>query len=191
MEKESQSHQEPPTLLAEIAEQKKCQFVQLVEHLARLRDIQYAGDSAESVIKQAKKTVARNLPSNLLRSAAIFVDYYYGFPADQHSFFPPAWVSAKKLLPKGQRGSLICTGLKDLSELQENDVVVLIGDMVTQGLHAGMAGIVRELPTEEENDQTCLVEFGEPQESLTTMVTVPLSLLRKPRPGDLIEHYRL
>lgn len=178
-------------LLSEIAEIHKRRFISLVEHLARLRDVQYEADSADSVIERAKKVVAFNLPSNLLRAAAIFVDRSYGFPPGQGSFGSPEWVTANTVLPKDQRGLLACPRLSDLSTLQESDVVVLLGDLPEHGLHAGMAGIVRELPSEDPDDNLCQIEFGEPQESLTVLAEVPLSLLRRPRPGDLIENYRL
>jgi len=178
-------------LLSDIAEVHKRRFVRLVEHLARLRDVQYEADGANAIIERAKKVVALNLPSNLLRAAAIFVDWSYGFPPDQGSFGLPEWVTAKVLLPENQRGSLACERLKDLSTLQESDVVVLLDDLPEHGLHAGMAGIVRELPSEGEGDTLCHVEFGEPQESLTVQVEVSLTLLRRPRPGDLVENYRL
>jgi hypothetical protein len=178
-------------LLGEIAEVHKRRFVILVEHLARLRDAQYEADSADSVIERAKKVVALNLPSNLLRAAAIFVDWSYGFPPDQGSFGHPEWMTEKAVLPKEQRGLLVCPRFKDLSTLQEKDVVVLLGDLPEHGLHAGMAGIIRELPSEDPDDNLCQIEFGEPQESLTVQVEVPLTLLRRPRPGDLMENYRL
>lgn len=178
-------------LMGEVAEIHKQRFIKLVEHLARLRDVQYEADGANAIIERAKKVVALNLPSNLLRAAAIFVDWSYGFPPDQGSFGLPEWVTAKVLLPENQRGSLACERFKDLSTLQESDVVVLLDDLPEHGLHAGMAGIVRELPSEDEGDTLCQIEFGEPQESLTVQVEVSLTLLRRPRPGDLLENYRL
>lgn len=178
-------------LLTEIAEIHKQRFLKLVEHLARLRDVQYEADSANSLIERATNIIALNLPSNLLRAAAIFVDWSYGFPPDQGSFGHPEWMTAKTVLPKEQRGSLICSRLDDLSTVRESDVVALLGDLPEHGLHAGMAGIVRELPSEDADDDMCQIEFGEPQESLTVQVEVSLTLLRRPRPGDLIENYRL
>jgi hypothetical protein len=172
-----------------VAEIKKKQFVNLVGQLAGLRDLQYADDSAQGAIDLAQKVVALNLPTNLLRAAAIFVDYIYGFPADRGSFGPPKWVLAKELLPKEARGSLICTGFKDNSDLEETDVVVLVADMPERGLHAGMAGIVRELPSED-GEYSYLVEFGEPDDCLGQKVKVLPALLRRPRPGDLLENYR-
>ena len=69
--------------------------------------------------------------------------------------------------------------------------MVLVSDLPMHGLHAGMAGIVRELASGDGTDDTCLVEFGEPQESLTVEVEVSRASLRRPRPGDLLENYRL
>jgi hypothetical protein len=174
----------------EVAEIKKQQFVTLVGQLAGLRDLQYSNDMAPCVIELALKVVALNLPSNLLRAAAIFVDYIYGFPANKGSFGPPKWVSVKTLLPEKERGSLVCTGFKDVSSLEENDVIVLVGDIPGQGLHAGMSGIVRELPSEDEGESDYLIEFGEPEDCNSQKVEVSLSLIRRPRPGDLLENYR-
>jgi len=175
----------------EVAEIRKEQFVSLVGQLAGLRDLQYANHMAPKVIDLAKKVVALNLPSNLLRAAAIFVDYIYGFPANKGSFGPPKWVTVKELLPNEERGSLVCTGFKDVSALEENDIVVLVTDIPERGLHAGMAGIVRELPSEDDGEFSYLVEFGEPEDSLSQKVEVLPALFRKPRPGDLLENYRL
>ena len=174
----------------EVAEIKKQQFVALVGQLAGLRDLQYGNDLAPGVIELALKVVALNLPSNLLRAAAIFVDYLYGFPANKGSFGPPQWVLVKTLLPEKERGSLVCTGLEDVSSLAENDVVVLVGDVPGQGLHAGMSGIVRELPSANEGQRDYLIEFGEPEDCHSQEVEVSLALLRRPRPGDLLENYR-
>jgi hypothetical protein len=77
-----------------------------------------------------------------------------------------------------------------MSTVEESDVVVLIGDLPEHGLHAGMAGIVREMAAEGEGDG-CLIEFGEPEDSITVKVDVPITSLRRPRPGDLLENYRL
>jgi hypothetical protein len=177
-------------LVTEVAEVRKQRFVKFVERLARLRDLQYETDISDSVIERANKVVAMNLPSNLLRAAAIFVDWAYGFPPSKDTFALPEWTTAKAMLPESQRGSLACTRLADMSTLEENDVVVLIGDLPAHGLHAGMAGIVRELAGEGDGDG-CLVEFGEPEDSITVKVDVPITSLRRPRPGDLLENYRL
>lgn len=174
----------------EVAEIKKKQFVSFVVQLASLRDLQYGNDLATNIIERAKKIVALNLPSNLLRGAALFVDHAYGFPADKHNFGAPKWVTAKELLPKEERGSLVCTGFKDISGLEEKDVVVLVADIPERGLHAGMAGIVRELPSEDGGEYFYVVEFGEPEDSLSQKVDVLPALLRRPRPGDLLENYR-
>ena len=182
--------QQSCSLIEEVAEIKKQQFISLVGQLAGLRDLQYANDMAPGVIDLAKKVVALNLPSNLMRAAAIFVDYLYGFPANKSSFGPPQWVLVKKLLPERERGSLTCTGLDDISSLEENDVVVLVGDLQAHGLHAGMAGIVRELPSEDEGETNCMVEFGEPEDCNSQKVEVLPALLRRPRPGDFLENYR-
>ena len=48
------------------------------------------GREAEEILKCARRVVALNLPSSLLRAAAIFVDYFHGFPPQHDSFFPPA-----------------------------------------------------------------------------------------------------
>ena len=174
----------------EVAEIKKKQFVSLVARLAGLRDLQYANDLSPGVVDLAQKVVGLNLPSNRLRAAAIFVDYIYGFPADKRNFGAPKWVSAKELLPKEERGSLVCTGFKDVSSLAEKDVVVLVADIPERGLHAGMAGIVREVPSEDDGEYSYLVEFGEPEDSVSQKIEVLPALLRRPRPGDFLENYR-
>jgi|ERR1017187_991707 hypothetical protein len=179
--------------LDELAEHKKKKFLQLVERFARLRDLQYDHDQTEGILKIAVKIVARNLPSNLLRAATILVDYVHGFPPDWSSFWKPEWVGATKLLPEDRRGSLICSGFKEISSVEIGDAVVLTNDISSKGLFAGMAGIVREILSENEEDGTpelLLVEFGEPEESLTQEIEVPLSILRTPRPGDLLENFR-
>ena len=66
---------------------------------------------------------------------------------------------------------------------------MLVGD-VQSDVAAGMAGIIREMPSEDEDDEMYLVEFGEPEESSTTKVEVHRSMLRTPRPGDLLEGFR-
>jgi len=184
-------NQEDGWPMHEAAEIKKEQFVRLVGQIAGLRDLQFDNDLATKIIDRAKKIVALNLPSNLLRGAAIFVDHAYGFPADKRNFGAPKWVTAKELLPKDERGSLVCTGFKDVSDLEEKDVVVLVADIPERGLHAGMAGIVRELPSEDDGEFSYLVEFGEPEDSLSQRVEVLPALFRRPRPGDLLENYRL
>jgi len=178
------------SLSTEIAEHRKERFVKLVGRLAALRDIQYDDDSGPDVVEDAQNVVALNLPSNLLRAAAIFVDYRYGFPPGRGSFLPPQWVTAKRLLPEAERGSLVCSGLKDARSISENDVVVLTSDVDEHGLHAGMAGIVKQLLGGDENNQSCLVEFGEPEDCITQEVEILASILRCPRPGDLLENYR-
>jgi hypothetical protein len=99
-------------------------------------------------------------------------------------------VNARKLLPENQRGSLTCSGFQEVSTLGEGDVVVLTEDVPSNGLCAGMAGIIREQPGEDENEEVYLVEFGEPEQSITVEVQVPRSSLRTPRPGDLLEGFR-
>jgi hypothetical protein len=177
-------------LLGEGAEIKKQRFISMVGQLASLRDLQYERDMAPGLIEDARKVVALNLPSNILRAAAIFVDFYHGFPASEQPVGAPNWVSSKKLLPQAERGSLVCTGFKDVSSLGENEVVVLLADIPSEGLHAGMAGIVRQLPSESEDDTDCLVEFGEPEDCISHTTSVSRNLLRRPRPGDLLENYR-
>ena len=93
-------------LVTEVAEVRKQRFVKFVEHLARLRDLQYETDISDSVIERANNVVAMNLPSNLLRAAAIFVDWSYGFPPNKDTFALPEWTTAKTVLPESQRGSL-------------------------------------------------------------------------------------
>ena len=176
--------------IQEDAELCKKEFVKIVRHLAHLRDLQYKKDLAKGIIQGAEKVVALNLPSNLLRAAAIFVDWRHGFPPDGGSFLPPAWALATELLPEQQRGSLRCEGLKEMSSVQEGDVVVLTHDLESDGLHAGMSGIVRELPSDEDDDGIFRVEFGEPEETATKTIEVPRDWLRPPRPGDLLENYR-
>lgn len=176
--------------IQEDAELCKKEFVEIVRHLAHLRDLQYKKDLAKGIIQGAEEVVALNLPSNLLRAAAIFVDWRHGFPPDGGSFLPPAWVRATELLPERQRGSLRCEGLKEMSSVQEGDVVVLTHDLESDGLHAGMSGIVRELPSDEDDDGMFRVEFGEPEETVSVSIEVPGDWLRPPRPGDLLENYR-
>ena len=180
------------SFLNELAEHKKQHFLQLVERLARFRDVQYDCDETENILKHAKRIVARNLPSNLLRAAAIVVDYRHGFPPDGSSFHAPEWLQARQLLPEGERGSLICSNFKDIAYLDEGAAVVLTHDIPSKGLVAGMAGIVREILSADEEEGTpelLLVEFGEPQESMTQEIEVPVSVLRTPRPGDLLENF--
>ena len=177
----------------EIAEQKKQRFLRLVECLARLRDAQYECDHTECILKIAKRIVAQNLPSNLLRAASIVVDYVHGFPPDGSSFHKPEWVDARQVLPEEKRGSLVCSNFKDIAYLEEGDAVVLMRDIPVKGLFAGMAGVVRDvLSTNEEEGTSELlsVEFGEPDESHTQEIEVPISFLRTPRPGDLLENFR-
>lgn len=144
---------------------------------------------AGSILSRAKKVVALNLPRNLLRAVAIFVDHSHGFPPSYGSFTPPEWVQAKKNLPEEKRGLLSCSGFKDISDVEEGDCVVLRDDLPDEGLHAGMAGIVKEVMVDEDQ-ATILVEFGEPQVSNTIEVETPRCLLRTPRPGDLLEPFR-
>ncbi len=174
----------------EDAELCKKEFVEIVRQLAHLRDLQYKKDLAKGIIQGAEKVVALNLPSNLLRAAAIFVDWRHGFPPDGGSFLPPAWARATELLPKRQRGSLRCEGLKEMSSVQEGDVVVLTHDLESDGLHAGMSGIVRELPSDDDDKNMFSIEFGEPEETVSVTIEVAGDWLRPPRPGDLLENYR-
>ncbi len=178
-------------LAEEDAKPRKQRFVQLVEALARLRDVQYQNDLATALIQRAGTLPARNLPSNLLRAAAIFVDSAYGFPPGKGSFETPVWVTAQNLLPEQERGLMRCARFGDEFPLEENQVVILLADIPSHDLLAGMAGIVRELPAEDEPEGKYTIEFGEPEESATVTVDITLTLLRRPRPGDLIENYRL
>ena len=178
--------------LDEIAEHRKQCFLRLVERLARLRDVQYDCDQTEHILAHAKTIVARNLPSNLLRGAAIVVDWRHGFPPDWSSFHPPEWVEARQLLPEGERGSLICSNFKDIACLEAGDAVVLTQDLPSKGLLAGMAGIVRDIlsaDAEKGTPELLLVEFGEPQECVTKEIELPVDVLRTPRPGDLLENF--
>jgi hypothetical protein len=177
-------------LIAEAAEIKKQRFLKFVDQLALLRDLQYENNMAPLIAENAKRVVALNLPSNLLRAAAIFVDYFHGFPANKDTFGPPEWVTNRKLLPEGCRGSLVCTGFSNVCDLTEEDVVVLIDDLPKHGLHAGMAGIIRELSDDEEPESCLLVEFGDPEDCITQKVQVSAKLFRRPRPGDLMENFR-
>ena len=177
--------------IQEDAELCKKEFVEIVRQLAHLRDLQYKKDLAKGIIQGAEKVVALNLPSNLLRVAAIFVDWRHGFPPDGGSFLPPAWARATELLPEHQRGSLRCEGLKEMSSVQEGDVVVLTHDLESDGLCAGMSGIIRELPSDEDDDGIFRVEFGEPEETVSMTIEVAGDWLRPPRPGDLLENHRL
>jgi hypothetical protein len=177
--------------IQEDAELHKKEFLAIVKHLAPLRDLQYKKDLSEGIIQRAEKVMALNLPSNLLRAAAIFVDHTHGFPPGGGSFFPPAWITATELLPEHQRGSLRCEELKEMSSVQEGDVVVLTHDLESDGLHAGMSGIVRELLSDDDDDGMFRVEFGEPEETVTLIIELPGDWLRPPRPGDLLENYRL
>ncbi len=171
------------------AEQNKNRFVEMVERLVLLREAQYNHPGHVNwIIKAAKKVAALNLPSNPLRAAALFVDFHLGFSPRQHGFRPPAWVTDPKLLPKGQRGSLACSCFQSMDALEASDCVVLTQDIPTLHLTAGMAGAVRESPSED-NPQF-LVEFGAPEGCGTVQVRVPETCLRTPRPGDLLENYR-
>lgn len=169
--------------IGEVAEARKKRFLQLVEQLAHLRDLQYGKNCAQETIEHAKKVAARNLPLNVIRASAIIVDYFYGFPPNWGEFVnPPEWVlRPEKLLSEEQRGSLVCTGFKKVSDLEEDDVVVLILDLPEHGLFAGMAGIIKELLPENDNGRQYLIEFGESE------VEVSLSFLRTPRPGDFLD----
>lgn len=193
----SADEQEPQpsseSLVDEFAEQKKQQFLRLVERLAQLRDIQYGCDATKSIVAHAKKILAHNLPSNLLRAASIVVDGRHGFPPDWSSFHQPEWVNARQLLPESERGSLVCSNFKDIAYLDVGDSVVLTHDIPSKGIFAGMAGIVRDVlsANEEEGTPALLsVEFGEPEESHTQEIEVPIGSLRTPRPGDLLENFR-
>lgn len=177
------------SLSADISKHRRRRFVQIVEALAHLRDIQYQDDSAAGLVRRATKVVALNLPSNLLRAAAIFVDYFQGFPPQRRSFMPPAWVTAKKLLPEKQRGSLVCSGLDNLEDLEEGDAVVLTRDVAKHHITAGMAGIIKQIP--EDEDGKFLVEFGELEESSTVEIVILGSWLRPPRPGDMLDYFRI
>jgi hypothetical protein len=175
----------------EIAEIKKQHFIRLVRQLAGLRDLQFDHDMAPAIVESAQEVVALNLPSNSVRAAAIFVDWRYGFPPDQDSFTPPKWVGAKKLLPEGERGSLVCARLADVSSLTEKDVVVLVEDIPAHGLYAGTAGMIKECPDADDPDARYLVEFGDPANCTSQEVEISLASIRRPRPGDLIENYCL
>src|ERR1017187_421853 len=79
--------------IGEDAEARKKRFLQLVEQLAHLRDLQYGKNCAQKTIEHAKKVAAHNLPLNVIRASAIIVDYFYGFPPNWGEFVnPPEWV---------------------------------------------------------------------------------------------------
>lgn len=172
------------------AKRNKERFVKLVRCLAALRDVQYDQNMAEGLVLAAKQVVAGNLPSNSLRAAAIFVDYRYGFPPFWCAFMQPAWATAKKLLPEGERGCLACAGLDELADVEVGSSVVLTRDVPEDGLHGGMAGVVRQVDSEDFVTGNLVVEFGEPEDCISLAAKVPIAWLRCPRPGDLIEHYR-
>lgn len=77
-----------------------------------------------------------------------------------------------------------------MADVQHGDVVVLLQDIPSDQLSAGMAGIVREVNSEDGGIDSLRVEFGEPQESTSVTVEVPRSAFRTPRPGGLIEGYQ-
>jgi len=172
------------------AELKKQKFLKFVEALIKLRELQFESEIGEGTLERAQRILARNLPSNLLRAAAIFVDHAYGFPPGRKSFRSPRWTSATEILDKHGPNPLDCEFCESRT-FEEKDVVVLVRDISEGGLHAGMAGIVREVADEDDILEKYRVEFGEPEESITTVVEVPRSLLRGPRPGDLLENFRL
>lgn len=176
--------------ISEVAEHKKERFLRLVEQLGGLRDIQFDEHETPDILRIGRQIPAENLPSNLIRAAVIFVDYHFGFPPNRNAFGPPAWVTAKELLPKENRGSLACKGFGDMASVEEGDTVVLRDDIEALGLHAGMAGMVRELHSGCGDDDVIEVEFGEPDDSTTIRTNVLRRSLRTPRPGDILEPFR-
>jgi len=190
MDKADFHQNQKDSLLQELAEVRKAKFLNFVEALARLRELQHGRDTAHSVLGRAKKLPALNLPSNLLRAAAIFVDHAYGFPPNFSTFGHPEWVVSRSLLPEGKRGSLVCE-FTDSDVFETDDVVVLITDIPSLGLHAGMAGIVRDVPDEDDGNGLYEIEFGEPEDERSIRAELEAIKFRKPRPGDLLEHYRL
>jgi hypothetical protein len=176
--------------IVEVAEIKKQRFLKFVEQLALLRDLQFENNIASSITEHARKIAVQNLPSNAMRAAAILVDYFHGFPPSQNAFRPPDWVTSLELLPENLAGSLVCTGFSNVCDLGEDDVVVLTSDLPEHGLQAGMTGIIKELPDDEEIDDYLVVEFGEPLGREIRKIKVSLGNLRGPRPGDLIENFR-
>ena len=168
----------------------KNRFLKLVEQLSQLRDLQYGTELAPSIVRRAERVLAINLPSNFLRAAAIFVDHAHGFPPKRCSFEAPAWVTAKMQLPDEAKGSLACAGFQEISALGEGDCVVLLGDIPEHGLHAGMAGIIKEISANPKAGEVFLLEFGDVDDSVSFQVEVPVTQLRSPRPGDFLESYR-
>ena len=166
-------------LLNEMAELHKQDFIQLVRKLAELRDLQYTKELSKDIVRHAEGLIARNLPRNLIRAAAILVDWRHGVPSNGNVFAHPAWMTAKELLPEAERGHLACSGFKELSSLTVGDTVVLTSDIESESLHAGMAGMVKEPPSDEDEEQEYLVQFGENEDIL-----VPAKCLRTPRPGS-------
>lgn len=185
---ESLSHSE--YFLNETAELKKQKFLEFVAALIQLRELQYERGIGKGTLARAQGVMARNLPSNLLRAAAIFVDHAYGFPGNWESFQAPEWVTAQRVLNQEQADLPACA-FRQHDTYEEKDVVVLLCDLPEVGLHAGMAGIVRELPDEDDTQNEYLVEFGEPDECITIEARVSQAILRPPRPGDLLENFRL
>lgn len=69
--------------------------------------------------------------------------------------------------------------------------MVLTNDIESDTLHAGMAGIVVELPESDEGDEDYSVQFGASEDCPSKAVAISAKYLRTPRPGDLLENYRL
>ena len=130
-------------------EKKRRQFLDLVRALANLRDVQYGDNQSESLVERALLIPTVNLPSNLLRAAAIFVDFRFGFRPKEDSFGPPAWVTSLKQLPENERGSLGCSNFREIEAAEEGDSVILLHDHPASGLMAGAAGVIRQVDQSE------------------------------------------
>jgi hypothetical protein len=180
----------PDAFAAEVAERKKKRFLRLVEARAHYLDVKHEETLAAEIVKAAKTVVALNLPSNLDWAAVLFVDRFYGL-GPQRDYMPPQWVNSRTLLPESERGSLACSGLQNLDDLEEGDCVVLTRDIPSHHLMAGRAGVIRELPSDQRLDGGFSIEFGEPEDCVTVEARVRRAWLRPPWPGDHLENYHL
>jgi hypothetical protein len=168
----------------EVAEHKKRRFLRLVKARAHYRDVIRDETRAPQIVEAAKRVVALNLPSNLHRAAAVFVEYLFGWGYRRTSFVPPSWVWSKKLLPENERSSLTYSHFQDLNDVQIGDRVVLNRDVLSNKLTAAMAGVIREFLPNEYGEDELFIEFGEPEDCVTVKVRVPRSWLCTHRLGD-------
>jgi hypothetical protein len=172
------------------AEARKQQFVALVRALSALRDVQFGSDSCNAWVESAQNVVAENLPSNLLRAAAFFVDSKHGFPPEGGFCDQPRWIHFSSLLPESERG-VLWSKFPAIAEAEVGDVVIALEDQHELKILAGSAAIIRTVDCgeAEEAGDMLEVEFGEPQLSKTILCSLPRSAFRTPRPGDLIEAF--